>query len=57
MPKKPLDDVQSNKPASKAEQQAARETTKDGLKKARDARHTRDEVLEQKTSQGQPNRG
>ncbi len=57
MPKKPLDDVQSNKPASKAEQQAARETTKDGLKKARDARHTRDEVLEQKTSQGQPSRG
>ena len=57
MPKNPLGEPQSGKPAGKAEQQAASESTKDGLKKTREASQTRDEVREQKTSQGQPNRG
>ena len=45
------------KPASSAEKHAAEKTTNDGLQPGRQTTNTREQVREQKTSQGQPNRG
>jgi len=47
----------ANKPATPAEQKAAQQSTKDGLQKTRDNTQTRREVRQQKTPQGQSNRG
>jgi hypothetical protein len=47
----------TNKPATPAEQKAAQQSTKDGLQKTRDNTQTRGEVRQQKTPQGQSNRG
>jgi hypothetical protein len=45
------------KPAGQAEKQAADASTKDGLETTRENSQTRQEVRQQKSSQGQPNRG
>jgi hypothetical protein len=45
------------KPAGKAEQEAANQTTKDGLEPGRENTPNRQEVRQQKTQQGLPNRG
>ncbi len=57
MPQKPTNDAQTSKPAGEAERQAARQSTKDGLKKSRESHQTRDEIRDQKAAQGQPNSG
>jgi hypothetical protein len=51
------DHPETNKSATSAEQQAGKKSTKDGLQKTRDSRQTRVEVRQQKTPQGQSNRG
>lgn len=48
---------EGNKPATAAEQKAAKRSTKDGLQKTRDNTLTRAEVRQQKTPQGQSSRG
>jgi hypothetical protein len=48
---------QPAKPAGKAQQQAADASTKDGLQAGRENTNSRQEVRQQKSSQGQPNRG
>lgn len=45
------------KPAGKAEQDAAEASTKDGLEITRENTPSRSEVRQQKTPQGQPNKG
>jgi hypothetical protein len=57
MAKERTDNPDSAKPATPAEQKAGKESTKDGLEKTRDNSQTRGEVRQQKTPQGQPNRG
>jgi hypothetical protein len=57
MAKERTDKSGTSKPATPAEQKAASKSTKDGLEKTRDNTQTRGEVREQKTPQGQPNRG
>jgi hypothetical protein len=57
MAKERTDKSGMSKPATPAEQKAASKSTKDGLEKTRDNTQTRGEVREQKTPQGQPNRG
>ena len=57
MADKSANDPKPAKPAGKAEQQAADASTKDGLQAGRESTNTRQEVRQQKTPQGQPNRG
>lgn len=57
MPDKSPDTPQPAKPASHAEQQAAEASTKDGLQPGQENSKSRQRVREQKTPQGQPNRG
>jgi hypothetical protein len=45
------------KPPGSAEKSAAEQSTEDGLQAGRKNTNSRQEVLEQKTPQGQPNRG
>lgn len=45
------------KPTTKAEKKAADASTKNGLEVTRESSHTRQEVRQQKSNQGQPNRG
>jgi hypothetical protein len=57
MAKERTDKSSTSRPATPAEQKAAEQSTKDGLEKTRDNSQTRGEVRQQKTPQGQPNRG
>ena len=45
------------KPTGKSDKKAADASTKDGLKVTRENSQTRQEVRQQKSNQGQPNRG
>jgi hypothetical protein len=49
--------AKSDKPATAAEYEAGAKSTKDGLQKTRGNSQTRAEVQQQKTQEGQPNRG
>jgi hypothetical protein len=57
MADKPATAPKPAKPAGNAEQQAASQTTKDGLEPGRENTPNRQEVRQQKTQQGLPNRG
>lgn len=57
MPKERTSNPESAKPATPAEQQAANQSTKDGLQKIRENTNDRAKVSKQKTPQGQSNRG
>lgn len=57
MPKERTSNPETNKPATSSEQKAAGKSTKDGLQKTRENSQSREEVSQQKTPQGKPNRG
>lgn len=57
MPKERTSNPETNKPATPSEQKAADKSTKDGLQKTRENSQSREEVSQQKTPQGTPNRG
>ena len=49
--------VQTNKPATATERDAAKNGKQDGLQKTREATASREEIAQVKTPQGQSNRG
>jgi hypothetical protein len=57
MANKSADNPETSKPATPAEAKAGAQSTKDGLKKTREATQTRAEVRQQKTPEGHSNRG
>jgi hypothetical protein len=57
MPKARTSNPETAKPPTPTEQAAAQKSTEDGLQKTRGNTQTRAEISQQKTPQGQSNRG